>query len=410
MNLRNLFTRTKKTENTEKRDITYISNNMQAYGYEIGNKNVSPLALSGFYRGLNLLSDSLASLKFSVKHIDGDDVPLNQHPLNMIFNNRIDSNLTFFELIKVLIISVILTGDGFAYIYRDGDGNAKKLRFLPYGTVSIEYDATKDILFYKCTNITKQRIEPKNIIHLKMFSRDGIHGISLVKSMWRSLQIGSFADETAKEYFNTGGSKKGYLKSDKPVSPEQKAEAIENWNRSYNGYGNKVPVLGNNFDFVQLNENAAEAQLLETRQFTIQEIARYFGISPELLGDLSGSSYSSIEASLIQFLTNTLKPWIIMIEQEFTKKLLRPSELDLFVNIDERKLLMTDKNSMSNYLKTLVSSGILAINEARKELELAPIKGGDEHYLPYTDLAANKVGGENNSEDEIENQDEDIEN
>jgi len=127
------------------------------------------------------------------------------------------------------------------------------------------------------------------------------------------------------------------------------------------------------------------------------------------LGDLSGSSYSSIEASLIQFLTNTLKPWIVMLEQEFTKKLLRPSELDLVVNIDERKLLMTDKNSMSNYLKTLVSSGILSINEARKELELAPIDGGDEHYLPYTDLAANKVGDENNS-DEIENQDEDIEN
>lgn len=409
MNLKNLFTRTKKSENLEKRDINYISNNIQAYGYEILNKDVAPLALSAFYRGLNLISDSLASLKFSVKHVDGDDVPLNQHPLNMIFNNRTDSNLTFFELIKVLIISVILNGDAFAYIYRDGDGNAKKLRFLPYGTVNVEYDSVKDILYYKCTNITKQRIEPKNIIHLKMFSRDAIHGISLVKSMWRSLQIGSFADETAKEFFNKGGSKMGYLKSDKPVSPEQKEEAIQNWNRSYNGYGNKVPVLGNNFDFVQLNENAAEAQLLETRNFTVQEIARYFGISPELLGDLSGSSYSSIEASLIQFLTNTLKPWIVMLEQEFTKKLLRPSEIDLVVNIDERKLLMTDKNSMSNYLKTLVSSGILSINEARKELELAPIDGGDEHYLPYTDLAANKVGDENNS-DEIENQDEDIEN
>lgn len=409
MNLRNLFTRIKKSENTEKRDITYISNNMQAFGYEISNKDVAPLALSAFYRGLNLLSESLASLKFSVKYSDGNEVPLKNHPLNLIFNNRSDSNITFFELIKLLIVSVILNGNGYAYIYRDGEGNAKKLRFLPFGTVTVEYDATKDVLYYKCTNITKQRIEPKNMIHLKMFSKDGIHGISLVKSMWRSLQIGSFADETAKEYFNTGGSKKGYLKSDKPVAPEQKAEAIENWNRSYNGYGNKVAVLGNNFDFVQLNENAAETQLLETRQFTIQEIARYFGISPELLGDLSGSSYSSIEASLIQFLTNTLKPWIVMLEQEFTKKLLRPSELDLVVNIDERALLMTDKNSMSKYLKTLVSSGILSINEARKELELAPIDGGDEHYLPYTDLAANKVGDENNSE-EIENQDEDIEN
>jgi len=76
-----------------------------------------------------------------------------------------------------------------------------------------------------------------------------------------------------------------------------------------------------------------------------------------------------------------------MMEQEFTRKLLRPSEINLSINIDETTILLTDKLSLANYYKTMISSGILSINEVRNDLELGDIDGGDEHYLPYTDLS-----------------------
>lgn len=394
----NFFKR--KQEKPEQRELTYVSNVMQAYGLEILDKDVTPLALSAVYRAVTLISESLATLPFSVKIMEGRNAEtLINHPVNLIFRNLTDSNITFYELIRLLVQSVLLYGDGFAYIYRDGEGNAKKLRFLPYGSVVIEYDQQKDILFYKCTNITRSKIEPKNMIHLKRFSKDGIHGISVVKSAWRTLQISSYSETSAKEYFNNGGSKKGYLKSTMPITPEAKREAIENWNHAYSKYGSSIAVLGNNFDFTQLNDSAAESQLLETRQFNVEEIARYFGVSPILLGDLSHSSYSTIEAALIQFLSQTLNPWIVLMEQEFSRKLLKPSEMNLSINIDETSILLTDKVSMSNYLKTLISSGIMSINEARKSLDLPEIEGGDEHYLPYTDLSQNTVGNQENQEE-----------
>lgn len=402
MNFRNLFKgfNLEKREKREKSGLTYVSNAVQAFGLAIVDKDVTPLALSAVYRAVTLISETLASLPFSVKINNDTKSNVVSHPCNLIFNNRTDSNLTFFELIRQLIQSVLLHGDGFAYIYRDSDGNAIKLRFLPYSSVSIEYDEIKDILYYKCTNITKSRIEPHNMIHLKRFTKDGIHGISIVRSAWRTLQISSYSDSTAKEYFSGGGSKKGYLKSSVPISAEQKNQAIADWNAAYGKYGSSVAVLGNSLDFTQLTDSAADSQLLESRKFNVEEIARYFGINPVLLGDLSHSSYSTIEASLLQFLSQTLYPYIIMMEQEFTRKLLRPSEINLSINIDETTILLTDKLSLANYYKTMISSGILSINEVRNDLELGDIDGGDEHYLPYTDLSQNTVGNTNENQED----------
>lgn len=394
----NLF----KKKEAEVRGLDYISNPVQAFGLQTLDIDVSPLALSAVYRAITLISESLATLPFSVKVVDGSrSETLTNHPVNLIFRNLTDSNITFFELIKQLVQSVLLFGDGFAYIYRDGEGNAKKLRFLKYGDVIIDYDEQKDILYYKCSKVTRGRIEPKNMIHLKKFTKDGIHGISIIKSAWRTLQIGSFADATAKEFFGSGGAKKGYLKANMPVTPEQKQQAATDWNQAYGSanFGNRIAVLGTNFDYTQLTESAADAQLIESRQFNVQEIARYFGISPVLLGDLTHSSYSTIEASLLQFLSQTLQPYIILIEQEFSRKLLKPSEINLTIDIDDSAVLLTDKVSLANYYKTLISSGVYSINEARIDLGMPEVEGGDDHVIPYSDISQNKLG---NTDDEDE--------
>lgn len=387
----------------EKRGLNYIANPISAFGIKVSDVEVVPLALSAVYRAVTLISETLATLPFEVKLIDGKNMEtLINHPLNLIFKNRNDSNITFFELIKQLVQSVLLFGDGYAYIYRDGDGNATKIRFLQYGDVQIDYDENKDLLFYKCTKITRSKIEPKNMIHLKKFTRDGIHGISIVKSAWKTLQISTYADSTAKDYFENGTFKIGYLKANVPVSADKKEQAVADWNNAYGStkFNNRIAVLGNNFEFKQLTENANDSQLIQTRLFSVNEIARFFGISPVLLGDLSHSSYSTIEASLLQFLSQTLQPYIIMIEQEFTRKLLKPSEMNLIIDIDDSAVLKTDKVSLANYYQTLLNCGVFSINEVRADLGLSEVEGGDEHIIPYTDLSQNTIGNNQNNANE----------
>ena len=120
-----------------------------------------------------------------------------------------------------------------------------------------------------------------------------------------------------------------------------------------------------------------------------------------LLGDLSHSSYNTIEAANIEFVNRTLAPYISMIEDEFNRKLVKPSETGVRIDLDQTYLLDTNKTTLSTYIKTLVSGGIMSINEARAMIGLPYKEGCDDLIIPYTDIAANKLG--NNDIEEQQN-------
>lgn len=140
-----------------------------------------------------------------------------------------------------------------------------------------------------------------------------------------------------------------------------------------------------------VSQNSKDSQLLESRIYNIQDIARYFNINPVLLGDLSHSSYSTIEASLLEFATHTLYPYITLIENELNKKLLMPKETDLYIDLDANFILKSDKSTQANYLSTLKNAGIITINEARQQLGLNNVDGGDQLMVNFTNIENNKI-------------------
>jgi HK97 family phage portal protein len=158
------------------------------------------------------------------------------------------------------------------------------------------------------------------------------------------------------------------------------------------GRGKNIAVLGSDLDYTPIGSTAAESQLLETRGFNIDEVARYFNISPQLLGDLAHTQYGSLEQAQLDFLMHCLMPYISMIEDEFNRKLLKPSESTLFIDLDENHIMKADKQATANYLSTLTSAGIMSINEARHLLDLAPVDGGDDLIIPYTNIEDNTIG------------------
>jgi len=151
-------------------------------------------------------------------------------------------------------------------------------------------------------------------------------------------------------------------------------------------------------EYTPLSGNANENQMLETRLFNVAEISRYFNISPVLLGDLSKSSYNTIEAANIEFLTHTLMPYVSMIQDEFNRKLVKPSEVGISIDLDESYLIKADKNSTANYLKTLVDGGIITRNEARTQLGYNEIEGCDKLIVPYTSISDNTINEKDKSD------------
>ena len=352
----------------------------------------SAMNLSAVFRCVDLISDSVAMLPIKVVSTNSNHInEKTDHPLNIVFSNGLN-NLNKFEFIKILIQSVLLKGNGFALIQRANDGTVIGLRFLESGDVNIHYDKQKPSqLFYTCNLIQNKKIEPCNMIHLMKYSFDGINGRSVLAFAERTLRLSQSSENAANGLFENGCNLSGVLKVEGQLSKEQRQNIHNTWNQAMSNGGNGLAVLQGNMSYQPIQLSAEDSQLLQSRLFQVDEIARFFGINPVLLGDLTHSSYSTLEAAQQEFLVHCLQSYIIMVEQEFTKKLLKPSERNLQVQLDETAILKTDKQALANYYSTMIQNGILCVNEVRKELGYSDIEGGDKHLMPFTKIEDNTI-------------------
>lgn len=345
--------------------------------------------LSAVFRATELISDAVATLPINIKLKDGNHREKVNHYLDDLFEEH-------YTLFKLLIQSVILKGNGFAYIERKNDGTVKNVRFLESEDVTINYDKTKDILTYTAPLVSNRKIEAVNMIHLKKNSWDGIKGVPLLTYASRTIKTSQNTENTAKSFFENGCNLSGILTVQGQLTDKQKTDIRNSWANAYNGGGSGLAVLQGNMAYKPVQLSASDSQMLESRLYNVQDIARFFGISPVLLGDLTHSSYSTIEAVQIDFLTHTLQPYIVMVEEELNKKLLLPSEKNLRINLDDNFVLKSDKQAQANYYNTLLATGVLCVNEVRRELGYGDIEGGDKHNILYVDTNKTNINNDEN--------------
>lgn len=361
--------------------------------------------LSAVYRATELISDGVAILPIRIynnsskcKNID------EEHPLNLVFTDSADNLITKYNMIKLMIQSVILRGNGYAYIWRDGNGTATNIQYIESEDVIINYNKYANTLYYQITNHKglRNKIEPCNMIHLVKNSWNGIEGVSILSYASRCIENSQSTEESAKNFFSKGCNLSGTLTvTGAPLSAEKKLAIRQAWQQTYTDGGSGLAVLEGNMQYQPIQVSSKDSQMLESRLYNVQDIARFFGINPVLLGDLSHSSYGSIEAIQNDFLVHTLQPYIEMVEREFNRKLLTPTEKRfLKIQLETNEILRTDKTAQATYYGAMLTNGIMCINEVRKELGYNPIEGGDKHMIPYTDINQNTI---NNTSDEENN-------
>lgn len=371
----------KRNKNKEERALTYYSDALNFNNYSSFSANYA-MRLSAVYRAVELISDSVAMLPIFVQFEDKDGFKTRytEHNANKLLNDEPNELMTRYQFIKLLMIDVMLRGNAFAYIRRDEMGNATELVYLRPDTVTINYNELTRVLNYRCNTIAGI-IEPCNMVHLLKYSTDGVNGISILQNAKNTLALTNDTEKQAHNFFKSGCALSGVLTVQGQLQDKQKEQIRSSWNSAYNSDGGGLAVLQGNMSYQPISINATDAQLLESRLFNVSDIARFFSVSPVLLGDLSKSSYSTLEQSQLQFLSQTLQPYITMIEQEFSRKIFRPSEINLSVNIDEKALIMTDKAALASYYVQLQQNGLMTANEIRKELGLPAIEGGDKTVM-----------------------------
>lgn len=355
----------------------------------------APMGISAVYAATSLISNTIASIPIQVRKRDANgyqEVDFNHYLLPLFDYN--ENNITKFEMIKYVVSSILLKGNGFIYVYRDERGKAKGLRWLPNEYVSINYNPLSNNLYYICPLVDKKAIEPVNMLHFKINSDDGINGRSVISYAARSLKNANATENSAVNFYDSGCNLNGIIKVQGSLTPQQKTDIKTSWRESMDGQG--LAVLQGNMDYTPIQMNVSDAQLIESRQFNVNDIARFFNINPTLLGDLTHSSYNTLEAAQEEFLVHTLMPYITLIEQEMTRKLFPPSERLWSINLDELDILRTDKRSQADYYTKLQEKGVLSVNEVRKALGYPEIEGGDKHIIAYSDPNQNDISNDNN--------------
>lgn len=392
------FFRKREKEKRESEPIQYVTPWGEALTFGTLVNRYSSMNISAVFAATNLISNTIAMLPIKVL-INGDEGKneIENHPLNLVLGERDNDNLlSRFNLIKMIVQSVILRGNAFCYIQRAQDGTVLGLRYLEASDVTINYRKEKDVLWYDCPIISKKHIEPINMLHFVLHSYDGITGISVLNYAARTLGITNASENAAKSFFENGMNVNGLLKVLTPINQKQKDEIRQSWQQAYNGSGGGLAIINANMEYQQLTLSPEDSQLLSSRQFNVADIARFFNVNPLLLGGESGATYSSLEMLQNAFLVHTLQPYIAMIEAEFNRKLLKPSESNLQVILETNDLMRIDKQSQANYYKTMVDAGILSRNEVRKEIGYNGFEGGDDHTIAYSDTDQNTL--ENNTD------------
>ena len=349
--------------------------------------NNKALLLSACYRCVEVISDSIAQLPCEPYRIDSDGckIKFTKHPTYNLLNREPNQNMSKFTFMKTMVVSMLLTGNAYALIERDERGNAKALYYIPTELVTILKPQTiTDTISYSITGM-KNVVEDCNMIHILNFTSDGYEGISTLAYARKTLGLAMDAEANAEGFFKGGANVAGLLKCNSPLTNKQKESLKSSWNSAFNGSTgtpNGIAVLDADLDFQSVTVNPSDAQLLETRQFNVVDICRFFGVSPVKAFDLSKSSYNTIEQMQLAFLTDTLQPLLEKIECEFQRKLYKPSEKDnITVRFSTAPLLRADKQSQANYYNTLFQMGVMTINEIRRELDLPHLENGDTSFV-----------------------------
>lgn len=367
---------------------------------------IDALQLPAVYAALSIISNSIATLPIYVKQYkDNARTILKNNRIQKLFYNMLQSKHV---VIKQLVYDLLLYGNAFIYIKRDGNVPTK-LVYLQFGDVQVNYKKEEDIVEYQCCNHKQvpKLVKQEDMLHFARDTRDGIMGRGFLYFAAEVIRLAGYTQQAVEDYFRSGCSLTGILKFKNGLRGIQQQDIRNQWMQihSHGARGAGLGVLGGDADYIPISQNSAESQMLETREFNISEIARFFNINPVLLGDLTHSSYNDIEQAQIEFITHTLLPIINLIEEEIDRKLITNS--NQYIDFDENYLLKGNMSSLSQYYSTLVSNGIMTIDEAREQIGLNPFNDGysNKIIIPYTDISQNVISQDNSnkeSEDEQE--------
>ncbi|MGG1959465.1 phage portal protein [Enterobacter cloacae] len=338
------------------------------------------IQLSAVWACVRLLSESISTLplKIYVRQPDGSRKAATDHPAYSILCRRPNSEMTPSRFMLMVVASICLRGNAFIEKKFIANRLVSLVPLLPQNMVVKRL--TTGALEYKYTENGNERVIPvKNIMHIRGFGLDGVCGMMPMKTGRDVIGSAMAVEESAAKIFEQGLQSSGFLSAENALADEQR-ERLRSYMAAFTGSKNagKIMVLEGGLKYQGVTMNPEDAQMLESRSFSIEEICRWFRVPPFMVGHTTKQSSwaSSLEGMNLQFLTHTLRPLLVNIEQEIGRCLL-DSDDDVFAEFSVEGLLRADSAGRAAYYTSALQNGWMSRNDVRRLENMPPIEGGD---------------------------------
>lgn len=347
------------------------------------------LNYSACWAATRLLSGAGAGLPFPLYEIepDGGRSIAYQHPVHKLLNYQFNPLVSAVMGRAAGINQQVNWGNFCAEIEWDGRGNPVNLWPIHASRVKFYYDADGSF-FYRVNNRdgTTTDLEPQDVFHPpSMMTDDGIVGKGVIRHARETIGHGLATERYGAAWFGSGGRPAGVLTHPKTMDKPGRDNVRREWNEIYGGPGNthKIAVMWEGMKYEGISSSPEDSQFLGSRQFNIEEIARWYGVPPHLIGHLERATNNNIEAQGIEFVKYGLMHWLVLWECEVNRKLLKPQERGRFYarhNCDE--LMRGDLSSRTAAYAQQFFNGALTLNQWAEIEHRDPIGPlGDIHFI-----------------------------
>ena len=304
------------------------------------------------------------------------------------------------------MIDLLTRGNSYVYIKRNG--GARPVELLPLEATKVKMIENEGVFFYELEE--GGVVDQVDVLHFKMMSRDGLLGISPVDVGANAIGYGLALERYGNSFFGNGAKVSGVLSTDRHLSDEAIDRLKVSFKENYTNINdaNKTMVLEEGLKFQQISLSNEASQFLNSREFSITEIARLFNLPPHLLRDLTKSSFNNISEQSREFVQYSLMPYLVMMESEMNCKLFRQNEQGkVETKFVVNALLRGTPKDRAEYYRTMLNIGALSIDEIRTFEELPTINGGQNHFMQLNMATVDHIvkGGTlmpKESEEEIE--------
>ncbi|MFU8927551.1 phage portal protein [Acinetobacter puyangensis] len=341
------------------------------------------LKLDAVWACVRLISETISTLPLVLyeRQSDGSRKPAKDHPLFSVLRYQPNIHMTAVNYTQALSASLLLRGNGYTQVKRNAKNEITSLNFLMPNRMSLSWSDRDDLIYsYTDRNGYQFEVSTKEILHIPAFSLDGRIGLSPISYGANTFGAAMSADKAANGTFKNGLMPTVAFSVDRVMTDDQR-EKFRDYVGKISGALNagKSPVLEQGVKPEMIGINPVDAQLLESRNFSVESICRWFRVPGWMIGYAGKGQTkwgSGMEQEMIGFLQFTLRPWLVLIEQAMNKALLTPAErTKYYVEFSIENLLRADSASRADFYSKMVNNGIYTRDEVR-EKENLPKFGG----------------------------------